>query len=278
MISGGLRVKGVHKHTLPGAPLITVVTVVRNGGATLEETILSVVNQTYRNVEYIVVDGASTDGTLDIIRKYEDRIDYWVSESDKGIYDAMNKGIDLATGEWLNFMNSGDKFVSGDVIMNIFSTNISTRIGFIYSDFFLRYTDSDTDFDYYHADYHKGCILHQSVIYKKALHHRCGYYLVTRRIIISDYLFFNSIDEATIQKTNIPISINSYGGASSQGWNYKQKICADYIFGRISIPRFFVLLYLHYFRQCVKKITGERLSRLLHKKYIKIIQKLKQRR
>lgn len=93
-------------------PLITVITVVLNGEGHLEETMQSVLNQTYPNVEYIIVDGGSTDGTLDIIRKYGDRIDYWVSEKDKGIYDAMNKGIKVALGSWINFMNGGTVFIT----------------------------------------------------------------------------------------------------------------------------------------------------------------------
>ncbi len=105
---GGLRTQGYFKKSETDKPLITVVTVVFNGEAHLEETILSVINQTHDNVEYIIVDGGSTDATMDIIRKNEDFIDYWVSEKDTGIYDAMNKGIDLATGIWINFMNCGD--------------------------------------------------------------------------------------------------------------------------------------------------------------------------
>ncbi|HAH56818.1 MAG TPA: glycosyltransferase, partial [Bacteroidales bacterium] len=85
---------------------MTVVTVVFNGVEFLEDTIKSVIGQTYDNVEYIIVDGGSKDGTLDIIKKYEYAIDYWVSEPDKGIYDAMNKAIDLGSGDWINFMNA----------------------------------------------------------------------------------------------------------------------------------------------------------------------------
>jgi glycosyltransferase involved in cell wall biosynthesis len=85
-----------------------VITVVLNGEKYLEQTIQSVINQTYPNVEYIIIDGGSTDGTLDIIKKYEDYIDYWVSEPDKGIYDAMNKGIRCSLGQWIGFLGSDD--------------------------------------------------------------------------------------------------------------------------------------------------------------------------
>lgn len=91
-------------------PLISVVTVAYNAVTTIEKTILSVINQTYPNVEYIIIDGGSTDGTVEIIKKYANKLAYWVSEPDNGIYDAMNKGAKVATGEWINFMNCGDSF------------------------------------------------------------------------------------------------------------------------------------------------------------------------
>lgn len=89
-------------------PLVTIITSVLNGDNTLEETFQSVFNQTYPNIEYIVVDGGSTDNTLGLIRKYEDNISYWVSEPDTGIYNAWNKGIKLAEGDWFLFLGSDD--------------------------------------------------------------------------------------------------------------------------------------------------------------------------
>ena len=115
---GGLRTRG-HVKEIGECPLISVITVVFNGAEQLERTIQSVLGQTYPSVEFIVIDGASKDGTVDIIQKYGDRIDYWVSEEDGGIFDAMNKGISRATGAWVNFMNAGDTFVDGRVLENI---------------------------------------------------------------------------------------------------------------------------------------------------------------
>lgn len=111
MCKGGRRLKGVTKTAYPGRPLLSVVTVVFNGAAHFERAIQSVLSQSYGNVEYIVVDGGSTDGTIDILRKYDDRIDCWVSEPDSGIYDAMNKGIGLANGELIGLLNSDDDYL-----------------------------------------------------------------------------------------------------------------------------------------------------------------------
>lgn len=105
---GGLRTKGYFKKSYEDKPLISIITVVFNGEKYLEQTIQSVINQTYDNVEYIIIDGGSNDGTLDIIKKYDEAIDYWVSEPDEGIYDAMNKGIQTATGKFIAFINADD--------------------------------------------------------------------------------------------------------------------------------------------------------------------------
>ena len=117
---------------------ISVVTVCYNSVNTIEETMLSVLNQTYPDIEYIIIDGGSTDGTVDIIRKYAARLGYWISEPDKGIYDAMNKGIAAATGDYINFMNSGDMFASNDVLSS-FKNFVSDDPEIVYGDVKLSY-------------------------------------------------------------------------------------------------------------------------------------------
>lgn len=98
------------------APKISIITVVFNAKDYLENTIQNIVSLDYKNIEYIIIDGASSDGTVDIIKKYEQDISYWISEPDNGIYDAMNKGIQKATGDWVIFMNAGDSFYSSSII------------------------------------------------------------------------------------------------------------------------------------------------------------------
>ncbi|GHT88667.1 hypothetical protein FACS1894137_17110 [Spirochaetia bacterium] len=184
---GGLRSRNSVKKYLENKPLITIITVVYNDEKRLEKTILSIVNQTYENIEYIIVDGESTDSTINIIKQYEDKIDYWISEPDKGIYNAMNKAIDLSCGEWINFMNSGDIFYAHDVLEKIFSSN---RKPFVYSDFYYK---KIYGIKKYTASYTHGIINHQSAIYQKRLHSKYGYYIETKQLTISDYIFFLSI-------------------------------------------------------------------------------------
>ncbi|WP_299286705.1 glycosyltransferase family 2 protein [uncultured Mucilaginibacter sp.] len=103
-------------------PILSVITVVFNNAKDVERTMLSVLNQTYPNIEYLVVDGKSTDGTVKIIEKYRERLAVFISEKDAGIYDAMNKGLALAKGGYVVFMNSGDEFYEKDTVKTVFAT------------------------------------------------------------------------------------------------------------------------------------------------------------
>lgn len=109
-------------------PKISIITVCYNSVDTIERTIKSVIGQTYPNIEYIVIDGGSTDGTVGVIKQYENRITKWISEPDKGIYDAMNKGIKMATGEWIHFRNSGDFFLKHDSITRFFAEEVNNDV------------------------------------------------------------------------------------------------------------------------------------------------------
>lgn len=102
--------------------IVTIITVCRNHAQELERTIRSVESQTWQEKEYLVIDGASTDDTLDVIKAHEASITRWVSEPDQGIYDAMNKGVKMAQGEWVIFMNAGDTFAGDDTLQRVFGS------------------------------------------------------------------------------------------------------------------------------------------------------------
>ena len=126
MQEGGIRLKPkLSRQYVENKPVISIITVVYNSEKWIEKTIQSIINQSYVNIEYIVVDGDSEDQTVEIIKKYTDYIDYWVSEFDNGLYDAMNKGLNLATGDYVWFINSGDLIYSLTSLNQILSKETS---------------------------------------------------------------------------------------------------------------------------------------------------------
>jgi len=102
-------------------PLISIITVVYNSERFIENTLKSIINQTYSNVEYIIIDGGSDDGTIEIIKRYEKYISKWISEKDNGLYDAMNKAIEMVSGDYLWFINSGDEIYTENILNDFFS-------------------------------------------------------------------------------------------------------------------------------------------------------------
>ena len=119
---------------------VSVITVVRNDIAGIQLTLKSVLGQDYRGVEFLVFDGKSTDGTAQYIAEYSDRIDFWVSEKDEGIYDAMNKGIEKASGQWIIFMNSGDEFYSTGTLSDVFQDGKNEDCDIIYGNHMIKYS------------------------------------------------------------------------------------------------------------------------------------------
>ena len=211
---------------------ISIITICFNAAGDLEKTIKSVRTQVFNDYEYIVVDGGSKDATSEIIKSNADVITKWVSEPDKGIYDAMNKGVKMASGEWIIMMNAGDYFAEPDVLEKVYAREIPKDKTFMYSDVYGLRPNGERILR--PLSWEKGNMIHQTVIYKKSLHEELGYYHVTKPLIISDYLFFISVPKNQIMKLDdVVIAVYEGGGVSAQGnWASQQAICADVVFRR----------------------------------------------
>jgi putative colanic acid biosynthesis glycosyltransferase len=154
-------------------PLISIVTVIFNGEKTIKRAIESVLNQSYKNIEYILIDGCSTDGTIEIIKEYEGRIAYWISEPDNGIYDAMNKGVKASRGEWIFFLGCDDYLIDSQSI-NKLSTHIAEDLmmifgDVIYSDGYHFHSSLDTRVLISNSVHHQSC-LYRSELFKNFLY------------------------------------------------------------------------------------------------------------
>ena len=193
-------------------PIITVVTVVFNGRDFIEKTIQSVIKQTYQNIEYILIDGGSTDGTLDVIKKYENKIDYWISEPDDGIYDAMNKGIANSTGDWIYFINAGDSLFSDKTLENLKLDSLRSTTDILYGNFNI--IDSQTGLGTFHKMQEviginfllKSNICHQALIYRTKLFVNFKEYDTMYKICADyDKLLQLFLAGKSIKKTNLTI-------------------------------------------------------------------------
>jgi len=196
---GGLWTRGYRKNSSPSSPLVSVITVVFNGKIHLEQAIQSVVTQSYENIEYIIIDGDSTDGTLDIIKKYDDRIDYWVSEPDNGIYDAMNKGIRLATGEIIGIINSDDYYLDGAIGKIVEVAIEEPEAGVFHGD--MRFERAKGRTKIWHSkdrlgkgDVYRMPVNHPTVFVRSACYKNCGLFDTKYRVaadydLIIRYLF-----------------------------------------------------------------------------------------
>lgn len=228
------------------SPLVSIITVVFNGQYELARTIASVKEQIYCPTEFIVIDGESTDGTFDVIRLHENEINLVISEPDEGIYDAMNKGIAKAQGEWLIFMNAGDTFASENSL-NEAVRMIDESVDVVFSDWIYRETSIRAE-----ADFTRLNVRHQSVLYRRSLHQRYGQYVVGRGVTISDYLFFLSIAHRSWRYSPTPISVCDAAGASGKPKHFYQRVACELIFGKRSVWGCCAILMLHPLYRFVK--------------------------
>lgn len=199
-------------------PLVSVITCVYNGESHLEQTIKSVLAQTYPNIEYIVIDGGSTDNTLTILEKYKDDIDVVVSEKDKGIADAMNKGIDLAKGQIVGIIHSDDWYDNNAVALAV-SALKSSDIAYGY----LMYWKDEVAYMVYKCDHtllkNEMTVSHPTVFIKKSVYEKYGTYNLNYKLAMDyDKLLMYMIEGCQFQLINKVLANFRYSGASDQNW------------------------------------------------------------
>lgn len=197
-------------------PKISVIIVVYNAANTVETAINSILEQTYKNTEVIVIDGGSVDGTLEILKKYKAANLRWISEPDKGIYDAMNKGIRFSSGEWLYFLGADDKLYGNKILEDIFKESDLHDAEFLYGNV-KRGTHSklyDGEFDY--EKLLKKNISHQAVFYKTDIFLRSGSYNLRYRTHADWDVNLRCFENQTVKTKYIDkiIACFATGGAS----------------------------------------------------------------
>jgi glycosyltransferase involved in cell wall biosynthesis len=236
-------------------PLISIITVVYNGATTLEQTMLSVINQTYKNIEYIIIDGGSTDGTVDIIKKYENKLAYWVSESDKGIYDAMNKGIDKATGELIGIINSDDWYELDAV--NIIVNNYSDPLTIIYGLIKNHYPSGEYYVNTVSSDMIKQGIMlpHQTCFVPRTLYENMGKYDIQFKCC-ADFDFMLRMKLSDIKFLLIERIIANFrlGGFSSYRKNMRESIKYNKVKKLIGFKEYLLrYIYINFIRKNIIK-------------------------
>ncbi len=219
-MTGGLHKKGLEKTTIAGQPLVSIITVVLNGEKHIEQTIKSVLVQSYSNIEYLIIDGGSVDGTLSIIKKYEDKIDYWQSEKDKGIYFAMNQGISLAKGEIIGILNADDFYLE-NAVTNIIETHHKYNADIYYGDMLLVKDNSAVSSENKMKPdiskmNEKPSVFHPTCFVKKSVYDKIGLF-DTQFKISSDYEFLLRCIRKNFKFQYVPHSITGFraGGMST---------------------------------------------------------------
>ncbi len=201
-LHGGLRWQGRGKKDWPGFPLVSVITAVFNGERYLEETIHSVISQTYPNLEYIVVDGGSTDQTRDILRSYDGVIDDWRSSPDKGIADAFNKGVERSNGTYLNFQGAGDFFLDPQAVMKMME-RVNPEQDWLICGQIARVGEQDPDHIHYISRpvFHRRTLLfrnplpHQALFTHREFFRRYGEFDINLRYVMDYELFLRAYKE-----------------------------------------------------------------------------------
>lgn len=259
-------------------PLISVITVVYNGASTLKKTIESVIKQNYLNIEYIIIDGGSTDNTVQIVEEYSHQINFWISEKDSGIYDAMNKGIRVAKGDWIYFLNADDEIYSPNTFSEIFNNSNINSYDIIYGDLicenslgekFLAAAEKLSSLKYRMAFGHSACFVKSSILKNN---------LFSRDYrIAADYDLFLKLylkKEFKFHYVRKIVGMFNQGGISTTNTEVVQREHINIIksnvkrFSNYYVCKYKIGLFLVSIKKILKRILGKRTSGfLIHLKY-----------
>jgi glycosyltransferase involved in cell wall biosynthesis len=191
-------------------PLISVVIVTYNAGTTLEDTLNSIFEQTYPNIELVIIDGGSKDGTLKIIESHSSKIAYFISEKDNGVYDAMNKGITAAKGEWILFLGADDLLYTPHILADIFSNTDHEQVDLLYGDVEFKSNRKKFGGEKEYRTLIERNLCHQSIFYKRSLFKKLGNYN-TRYAIAADHeMNLRVFHNASLVKQYIPVIVTLF--------------------------------------------------------------------
>lgn len=223
-LTGGVRVYDkFDKKSALGKPLVSIITVSLNSAKTITRTIESILNQNYENIEHIIIDGGSTDRTLDILRKYDDKIAYWLSEPDRGISDAFNKGLDSATGEIITFLNSDDYYPDIKLIGWVaeeFNNNKSVKI--LYGKVALIHPETDETLAVKGWDFNLKrlkrymTVPHQSIFARRAVYETVGNFNLNYTIAMDYDFLLRALKLYSPHYMDKIIAVMSIGGKSDR--------------------------------------------------------------
>jgi glycosyltransferase involved in cell wall biosynthesis len=222
---------------------VSIITVVRNNEETIKDAINSVLLQTYKDIEYIIVDGASTDGTVEIIKIYADKISKFISEPDRGLYDAMNKGIALATGDVIGMLNSDDLYIDNRVIENVIKEFEEKDVDSVYADLiYVNPGNLDKTVRYYDSSYfnpqkfaYGWMPAYPTFFVKKEVYEKYGVFRTDLKIaadfdILARFLHTYKISYSYMQKVLVKMRTGGVSTSFSSIWvnNIEQlKVCHD---------------------------------------------------
>ncbi|PLY04733.1 MAG: glycosyltransferase [Arcobacter sp.] len=258
-------------------PLISIITISYNEKNNIENTINSVINQTYKNIEFIIIDGKSTDGTVDIINKYKEQISLFISEKDKGIYDAMNKANDLASGDYIIFLNSGDSFSSKTIVQEIIAntesfnyTLITGRTKIYYEKENLNLISPPSNII---LDNNTKTYSHQSTFIHKKIYKFYNYNLNYKISADKEYWYkIKNTDNFNIKFHDLNIASFELGGVSNNHKNAINRriedIFIEYTYDKVTLNKFIIFFcttILSYFLTKNEKFYFKKIYPLINK-------------